>query len=69
MVDVTWDIIKAGMAVAVGTYTMMVSFLAFVGISAVIISAIIAGVLKLAEVVIDAKKHITNRKSAKQRRA
>jgi len=66
MVDVTWDIIKAGMAVAVGTCTMIVLLLAFVGISAVIISAIIAGIMKLAEVVIDATKHISNKRNTKQ---
>ena len=66
MVDITWDIIKAGMAVAVGTSTMIVLLLAFVGISAVIISAIIAGIMKLAEVIIDVAKHISNKRNTKQ---
>jgi len=66
MVDVTWDIIKAGMAVAVGTSTMIVLLLAFVGISAVIISAIIAGIMKLGEVIIDVAKHISNKRNPKQ---
>jgi len=67
MVDVTWDIIKAGVTMVAGTYAMGMLLLVFIGISAIVFSAIIAGIMKLGEVIIDVAKHISNKRNTKQR--
>ena len=67
MVDVTFDIIKAGVTIVAGTYALGLLFLAFIGLSAIAFTAIILGVIKLAEGIKHVAKRISNRKSAKQR--
>ncbi|ADB58817.1 hypothetical protein [Archaeoglobus profundus] len=63
MVDVTWDIIKAGIAIMAGTYAMGMLFLLLIAISAIIFSAIILGILKLAEGIIHVAKRIRKRRT------
>ncbi len=65
MVDVTFDIIKAGVTIICGTYALGMLFLVFIGISAILFSAIALGVIKLAEGISYLVKRISNRKSAK----
>ena len=66
MVDITWDIIKAGVTIVAGTYALGLLFLAFIGLSAIAFAAIILGVIKLAEGIKHVAKRISNR-SARQR--
>ena len=67
MVDVTWDIIKAGVTIVCGTYALGMLFLAFIGISAILFSAMVVGIVKLAEGISHVAKRISNRKDTKQR--
>jgi len=67
MTDVTWDIIKAGVTIVCGTYAFGMLFLALIGISAILFSAMALGIVKLAEGISHVAKRISNRKSAKQR--
>ena len=67
MVDVTFDIIKAGVTIICGTYALGMLFIALIGISAIAFTAIILGVIKLVEGIKHVAKRISNRKGAKQR--
>ena len=65
MVDVTWDIIKAGVTIVCGTYALGILFLALIGISAILFSAMAVGIVKLAEGISHIIKRASNRKNAK----
>ena len=65
MVDVTWDIIKAGVTIVCGTYALGILFLALIGISAILFSAMAVGIVKLAEGIKYVIKRASNRKNAK----
>ena len=67
MVDITWDIIKAGVAIVAVTYAMGILFLISIGISAIIFSAIAVGIVKLVEGVRHVIKRIFNRKFPKSK--
>jgi len=67
MFDMTWDILKIGATIVVGTYAMGMLILALVGVSTIIFSLIVIGLFKLAEGMQHVIKRLFNRKFPKSK--